>query len=815
MAAKPAVHPSEDALRAFALGKLDDATSSVLMSHLDGCPDCCKVVAALSGDDFLHRLRQAQGGSSTPAPLKSLADVAGTPPSPTSPESIPNLPPELVANQQYEILCELGRGGMGVVYLAKNKLMDRLEVLKVVNKTLLDHPGAIERFLREIRSAAKLSHANVVGAYSAVQQGELLAFAMEYVEGKDLASLVKAQGPLPVPHACFYGQQAALGLQHAFEKQMVHRDVKPQNLILAREGRKRTVKVLDFGLAKVMRERTEDTGLTGEGKMLGTPDYIAPEQALDAAKADIRADIYSLGCTLYYLLAGRPPFSGTSLSAVLMAHQMQEARPLNLVRPEVPEELAAVVRKMMAKSPAKRYQTPLEVVQALAPFVRQGATPKASPELSSGATEAKSAVKKAASIAPPLPPMAESPKQPPTPPAMRESRTERSVTSVGPRKSGAVPKLRAATVRERKSPNKWLIGGGIGVGVLLLALLELWANGVFKVKTKDGMIVLENVPPDAEVVVDGETVTLRDQGGKAIEISVAARKKHQLQVKKEGFKVFGNEVEIDAGESRAIHVSLEPLPVAAAAQRQEVPASEVERRATKWALALQGTAQVRVRGEVKKIHAVGNLPAERFELLEIDLTSKPVGDDGLAKLKGATNLTRLVLWNAGISDAGLEHLKDLTSLKELHLFANPNVTDAGLAHLKRLTNLSALDLNATRVTDAGLVHLKGFTNLTLLNLMNTRISGAGFVHLEGLTKITVLDLDNSTVEDIGLAHLESLSNLNMLAIRRTRVSDAGLVHLKGLKKLRDLYMSETKATQAGVADLQKALPECHIHTAPE
>src|SRR5262249_40760776 len=138
-----------------------------------------------------------------------------------------------------------------------------------------------------------------------------------------------------------------------------------------------------------------------------TPDYIAPEQALDAANADIRADIYSLGCTLYYLLAGRPPFSASSLGAILMAHQSQEAKPLNIVRPEVPEELAALVRKMMAKSPAKRYQTPLEVVQALGLFVKQAsgaaAAPRAypAPELPMGAAEPKSAAKKPARVDPP------------------------------------------------------------------------------------------------------------------------------------------------------------------------------------------------------------------------------------------------------------------------------------------------------------------------------------------------------------------------------------------------------------------------------
>jgi formylglycine-generating enzyme required for sulfatase activity/serine/threonine protein kinase len=561
MAAQPAVHPSEDALRAFALGKVDDTTSSVLMSHLDGCPDCCKFLAALSGDDFLNRLRQAQDRSSTPAPARSLADAAGTEPHPASLTPIPNLPPELAANPQYEILRELGRGGMGVVYLAKNKLMDRLEVLKAINKTLLDHPGAIERFLREIRSAAKLSHANVVAAYSAVQSGDLLAFAMEYIEGQDLASLVKTRGPLPVMHACYYVQQAALGLQHAHEEKMVHRDIKPQNLMLTHKGKKHVVKVLDFGLAKATREKTDDTGLTGEGKMLGTPDYIAPEQSLDAAKADIRADIYSLGCTLYYLLSGRPPFSGSSLAAVLMAHQMEGAKPLNLVRPEVSEELAAVVRKMMAKSPAKRYQTPLEVVQALAPFVKQGTTPKSSPELSSGEVEAKAAVKKAERTNPPPVPAAPEAKKQPEPANVWGSLTEESIASDGPRKRAVIRKNRAATVRERSSRYRWLFGGGLGIGVLLLALLGMLASGVFKVKTKDGTIVLENLAADAEVLVDGAKVIVKwDNGGKKAQISVPPGR-HKIEATKDGFTVIGEEVEIEDGKQRVLTARLvRPLP---------------------------------------------------------------------------------------------------------------------------------------------------------------------------------------------------------------------------------------------------------------
>jgi serine/threonine protein kinase len=386
MEAHPA-HPSAGSLRAFGLGQLDETASAALMDHLDSCAECQKEVASLSGDTFLDRLRQAHHRYMTPppAPAPGPAAAAGQAP-PASPPRRPlegqarhagvqGVPPELIDHPQYQIISELGRGGMGVVYLARNKLMDRLEVLKVVSKTLLGRQEAAERFQREIRSAAKLSHTNIVTAYSALQIGDLLVFGMEYVKGEDLAKVVKKNGPAPVPFACYYAQQAALGLQHAFEKGMVHRDIKPQNLILAREGKRHLVKILDFGLAKVTSEKGGDFDLTGAGKMLGTPDFIAPEQSLNAVGADIRADLYSLGCTLYYLLTGAPPFKARSLYELVEAHLALPARPLNEIRKDVPVALAEVVAKMMAKDPAKRYQRPIEVAQALAPFVKAGAQP--------------------------------------------------------------------------------------------------------------------------------------------------------------------------------------------------------------------------------------------------------------------------------------------------------------------------------------------------------------------------------------------------------------------------------------------------------
>jgi len=367
-------HPSDQTLRAYGVDELRGELAGSVHSHLGVCDDCRRRVAELSADTLLDRLCDAQARPQSPAPaipsLANLSKLSGAPASLAHP--VGSIPKDLADHPDYEILGELGRGGMGEVYLAQNKLMGRKEVLKVISRDLMDRRGVLDRFLREIRNAAQLHHPNIVTAYSAIRVGQSIVFAMEYVEGRDLATYAREKGPLPVAHACNFIYQAALGLQYAHEKGLVHRDIKPSNLILARVGRRAVVKVLDFGLAKVTREGPAEKGLTHDGQMLGTPDYIAPEQSLDAHKADIRADIYSLGCTLYYLLTGGPPFEGTSLYQVLQAHHSIDAKPLNLVRRDVPWELAALAAKMMAKEPEQRFQTPAEAAQALKPFFKPG-----------------------------------------------------------------------------------------------------------------------------------------------------------------------------------------------------------------------------------------------------------------------------------------------------------------------------------------------------------------------------------------------------------------------------------------------------------
>ncbi|HUE14203.1 MAG TPA: SUMF1/EgtB/PvdO family nonheme iron enzyme [Planctomycetaceae bacterium] len=563
MERQASVHPADETLVSYGLGKLDETLAESVNKHLEQCDPCRQRVAQLSSDSFVGRLREArpQPGHARLRP-KTIAEP--DPPLPSRaagkqvssvnpPVSNDALPPELADHPQYEVLRELGRGGMGVVYLARNKLMNRLEVLKVLNKEMLAKQGRADRFLREIQSAARLHHPNVVAAYAALQMGDLLVFCMEYVEGDDLAKLVRARGPLPIINACYFAYQAAQGLQHAHECGMIHRDIKPGNLILFRQGKKGIVKILDFGLAKVTSERGLDRTLTQEGQMLGTPDYIAPEQTLDAQKADIRADIYSLGCTLYHLLTGNTPFSGNSLFEVLQAHHSVEAKSLNLVRPDVPVELAAVVAKMMAKDPNRRYQTPAEVVQALKPFLKPGGLTGSQPELSRVASQADRPAP-AVALAP-TPGDDDDPHLAPMETVQPAERWQSLIDASQFDRSSARSAIRK---RPRRQPH-WM-WPSVAVGAVLFGLVTAWASGIFSVKTKDGVIVLKNLPPDADVFVDKTMVVVTfPKGGAPAQVTVPPGS-HEIQIKRGDITARGKHVTIANGGREEINVEFEPAP---------------------------------------------------------------------------------------------------------------------------------------------------------------------------------------------------------------------------------------------------------------
>ncbi len=271
--------------------------------------------------------------------------------------------------RKYKLLEHLGSGGMATVFLCEHIDMRRLVALKMLPVEQSNSKGALDRFRREARAAARLDHPNIVRAHDLDRQGDVHFLVMEFVRGTSLSHLVKTFGPLDVERACHYIAQAAAGLQHAHEAGLVHRDIKPGNLLLDRSG---TVKILDMGLARFFNDVGDNLTREHDSRsVLGTADYMAPEQALDCHKADIRADIYSLGATLFYLLTGETLYGQGNAAQKLVRLQTEAPRSVRDLRPDVPEELADVIARMLARDPNQRYTEPTEVIEALGPWIQE------------------------------------------------------------------------------------------------------------------------------------------------------------------------------------------------------------------------------------------------------------------------------------------------------------------------------------------------------------------------------------------------------------------------------------------------------------
>ncbi len=289
---------------------------------------------------------------------------------------------------QYKILDQIGRGGMGRVFKAEHRTMGRIVALKILAPDALQTDRAQELFLREVKLVARLIHPNIVTAFDANKVGGRYYLVLEYVDGPNLDQLVRQQGPLPIGQACDYVRQVALGLHCAHSLNMVHRDIKPANILVQRHGLDDAspgpVKISDFGLARLHTPEAEalegpGTILTKDNTVLGTPDYLSPEQARSLHNTDIRSDLYSLGCTFYFLLTGQVPFPGGSMMDKMIRHGTEAPQPIQQLRSDCPPVIAAIVEQLMAKRPEDRFQTPAELAAALEPFAVSGPTPWAPP----------------------------------------------------------------------------------------------------------------------------------------------------------------------------------------------------------------------------------------------------------------------------------------------------------------------------------------------------------------------------------------------------------------------------------------------------
>ncbi len=267
----------------------------------------------------------------------------------------------------YVLVDRIGEGGMGQVFLARHRSFGRPAAIKVLRPDRLDNKRGRARFLREVRALGHLDHSNVVHAYDAGLIGRACYLVMEYVPGPDLARVLAAGERLPVGHSCEYARQAALGLHHMHERGLIHRDIKPGNVSLAEGGR--TVKLLDVGLVKErMNPDADSEVLTQAGWLVGTADYAAPEQVLNARNVGRRSDQYSLGCTLYHLLAGEVPFPGSTPVARALRRVTENVRPIHELRPDLPAGLSEVVGRLLAREPKGRFPSARAAAEALAPF---------------------------------------------------------------------------------------------------------------------------------------------------------------------------------------------------------------------------------------------------------------------------------------------------------------------------------------------------------------------------------------------------------------------------------------------------------------
>jgi serine/threonine protein kinase/Leucine-rich repeat (LRR) protein len=701
----------------------------------------------------------------------------------------------------YRVLKVLGKGGMGAVFLAEDPKLGRRVALKVMlPRIAAADPTAKERFLREARAAARLKSDHIVTIYQVDETNGVPYLAMELLEGQSLDVILRAGQPLSAAQIICIARDIARGLADAHDKGLVHRDIKPGNLWL--EGTLDAgvrVKILDFGLA---RAEQDDIHLTQSGAIVGTPAFMAPEQARGDKGVDARADLFSLGCVLYRLCTGEVPFKAETMIGTLMAVAMNDPVALTRRNESIPSELSQLITQLLEKDPSRRPKSARDVVARLNEIER----------------------------------------------SLRGSQAGDATFGLTTPGTSAPASSRVTTEREG------YVGRGplspAFAGLLLAALCGL-AAVIFFWQMPDGRVVrIECDDPsikvafeDGELKVTGaykEPITLKPgkvdlritrQGADGDDFNfetdkLIVNKGDKIVLK---IEVLEGKVQIvQAGkgvlDSKALPV--EPAPIAVA---------DADRKAAEWVLSIGGKVQV---NEKRWIHATVDLPKYNFALTQVNLVgnksvtdaglahckdlkrvtsfnldSTNVTNDGLEQLKGLERLSVLNLWATKVSDEGLVHLQGLQGLKELGLGGRANVTDAGLLQLKSLKGLTHLYLDGTHVTNAGLLHLKDFKELTVLDLGATAVTDDGIAHLTEIVGLTSLSLHHTAVTDVTpekLKHVKAMATLNL---DDTKVTDKGLEQLQGLKALTLLYVRNTQVTSNGLDLIRAALPGCRIlHT---
>ena len=746
----------------------------------------------------------------------------------------------------YVLLSRIGAGGMGEVFKAQHRHMERLVAIKTLHAQTLDSPDAIQRFHREVKAAAKLSHRNIVTAHDAGEVDGVHFLAMEYVDGQDLHSFVVRRGPLKVPSAVKVVLQAARGLEFAHQQGIIHRDVKPANLLLAKD---RTVKLLDLGLARqnTPADGTDVTGeasLTRQGQIMGTVDYMAPEQAADTRQAGVAADIYSLGCTLHYLLTGSSVYSGNTMMKRLLAHREQPIPSLTERRWDVPPALDAVFRKMLAKKPSSRQSSMTQVIAELketldspdtasstsdAPRPTVDHVPDSGPDASTSDAEASTVTHLAVPLSP--------------------------APSPAPTQDDAMPTIRpiaAPKAGRRKPPNRNLLiaaGGLFGLVLLVLAI-------VISIQTSKGKLVIKVDQAAARILIDGDEVEITADGDpEPITIRVAEGP-HRLEVTKGGFVTHTEKFKIVSGEATPVEVELIPLSIASATDKKRVEHSPTDTPprvaapqdtgldtsdvdpAAERAVAKMGSAETAATQD-RQAPTPSSLPSSstsydpQFERQmaewvfskggQLTVSLEPVAEDqgvvSSAFMASRNNAHKGIFHHCDsfFSDRESLRLADLRAgvraipETDFHVVAvyipwPDSISEVDFQNLGRLPSLRVLGIttrNRQAIDLAGLKHLGGLRHLRALDLTGTALDDGmlgQLCELDWADRLVVLGLTGTLVTDEGLRHVAEMRSLRNLDLALLSVTDSGFAHLRPLKSLESLSLTDTEITEESLSD---------------
>ncbi len=755
-----------------------------------------------------------------------------TPAEPSKAQSKTPESSELKGVGAYQFLELIGEGGMGAVYKALHPRLDKVVAIKVLSQGRLKRRDSLNRFEREMKAVGKLDHPHLVRALDAGDADGLHYLVMEYVAGTDLSDLVKLKGPLPIAEACELVVQAATGLHAAHSRGMVHRDIKPANLMLARqEFGPPIVKVLDLGLALLADAEAEEagTGLTSDGQIMGTIDYMAPEQANNSHSVDIRADIYSLGTTLYALLTGGSVFQGRPHKSVmqkLVALSTESTPPIRDRRPDVSAGLSDVIHRMLAKDPKDRFATPADVITALKPFA-VGA------DLSSLLDEQQGAAGAIVVL---------------DPQAKANDATE-LLTIRLPSTSDAHPKLAEAAESQgpRSRRRGTLIAALLG-GVALLGVI------LFSIRTQNGDVIVEipedlpaDVKKEIKITVTGNGVTEVASAANGWKVGIAEGK-YNVELTGGGDQVQMEDKKVTVSRNKKAIVTITTKPREAMAAKPTDP----DRSATEWlrSIGSGGEIGVMIDGTFHWVRDNEPLPAKPFLVRKVTFSGPGIeqlgdrlADEVANRMKGVRINLDVTVYSQTLTTAGFGKLIRLPEFAEaigVQLDCS-GLGDGIFQHLAQLPNMGRIELTASPTTGSpdltgkGMSALKACPKLAEITWINGSPSAQGIEELSqvpqlnslrfnaitgteqqtiALAKLSLRDLKlhASKVDDAMVRHLAAMANLETLDISHNPITDKGLAELQAIRTLKILNLQGTKVTAAGVADLQKTLPSCKIES---